>query len=74
MRNILSLYNQSIDGKEINEWIKYHTDNHTEYTRIAKYFKKHYVIKNYGSYTICFNTPGAGKYEINKYPTIFRNK
>lgn len=36
MKNILSYNNGNFCGKEIREWICYHTDNQTEYTRIAK--------------------------------------
>lgn len=36
MKNILSYNNGRFLGKEIKDWIDYHTKNQTEYTRIAQ--------------------------------------
>ena len=39
MKNILS-YQQALLGKEIKEWISYHTATETEYTPIAAQMKR----------------------------------
>lgn len=37
MKNILSYFSESrFKGKEIKEWIKFHVENQTEYTKEAK--------------------------------------
>jgi hypothetical protein len=39
MRNILS-FQQPLPGKEIKEWISFHSANETEYTPIANQMKR----------------------------------
>ena len=52
MKNVLSFYKRAVSGKDINEWIEYHTNKQTEYSRIARYFKRHYYIVDSIQYVI----------------------
>lgn len=53
MKNILS-YNpyMRIKGSEIKEWIRFHTDNQTEYSKEAKKMIKYLTITDDGYYFV----------------------
>lgn len=54
MRNILSYSSHTkFKGKEIKEWIKYHTENKTEYTIEAKKMVGYLNILDDAEYQIC---------------------
>ena len=72
MKNILSFYKRTVSGKDINEWINYHTNNQTEHSRIAKYFKRHYHIVDNRTYVILPQYDKLGPYKKNKSPMIYR--
>ncbi len=40
MQNILS-FKRALLGKEIKEWVSFHTENDTEYTPIATHLKRY---------------------------------
>lgn len=53
MKNILSYASGTrFKGKEIKEWIKYHTENQTEYTKEAKKMIDYLNISDDGEYGI----------------------
>jgi len=53
LKNILSYESsKKIKGKDIKEWIIYHTTNKTNYTKIAGQMKKYMNIDNEQYYTI----------------------
>lgn len=61
MRNILScIPGTRFRGKEIKEWIKFHTENQTEYTREAKRMINYLNVSDDAEYYIC-----KGDYQAN---------
>ena len=46
MKNILSCRHELFTGKEIKEWIVYHTEHNTSKSRLAKYMLKYMNIEN----------------------------
>lgn len=53
MKNILSYTNKSIKGKEIKEWIRFHIENQTEYTKEAQQMIDYLNISDDAEYKIC---------------------
>ena len=58
MKNILS-YQQLLLGKEIKEWVSFHTANETEYTSIAARLKRYDNIADDGLYRIDMHPRGS---------------
>ncbi len=65
MKNILS-YTTPLTGKEIKEWIKFHTENKTEYTKIAKTMKRYTNLIDETMYVISTSPSGIGCGEKKK--------
>lgn len=59
MRNILSLNGQKISGKEIKDWITYHSTNSTSHTKVAKHMVKYLNIEDYAYYCIELSPSGT---------------
>ena len=72
MKNVLSFYKRAVSGKDINEWIEYHTNNQTGHSRIARYFKRHYHIVDSRQYVIISQYDELWPYKKNKPPMIYR--
>lgn len=54
MQNILSYASSNkIKGKVIKEWIKFHTENQTEYTKEAKKMLDYLNISDDAYYKVC---------------------
>ena len=72
MKNILS-FKQPLSGKEIKEWVSFHTANQTEYTQIAKYLIRFDNIADEELYRIDMRPRKSwhGK-ERKYYPIIIR--
>ena len=62
MRNILSYSSGArFKGKDIKEWIKFHIENQTEYTKEAKKMIDYLGISDDVEYKIC-----KGNYQANE--------
>lgn len=67
MKNILSYTsNTPLSGKEIKEWIKFHTENKTEYTKIAKTMSRYNNLIDETMYVISTSPSGTGCGEKKK--------
>lgn len=53
MKNVLS-YITPVSGKEIREWISYHSQHQTPHTRDALKLKRYLNVKDTGMYKIYF--------------------
>ena len=54
MKNILSyIPGTKFTGKEIKEWIKFHIENQTEYTKEAKKMVEYLNISDDAEYWVC---------------------
>lgn len=53
MRNVLSCVT-SVSGKEIKEWISYHSERQTSHTKEATRLKRYLNVKDTGMYRVCF--------------------
>lgn len=73
IKNILSYNGIPLLGKEIKEWIKFHTDNETSHTREAKYMLKFLNINDNLFYTVC-KTEGTGSGEKHSYFSVIKIK
>ena len=65
MKNILS-YTSPLSGKEIKEWIKFHSENKTEYTSIADRMIRYKNLIDDKKYLIIHNPNGTGCGEKKK--------
>ena len=73
MENILSFVNKSVSGKEIKQWITYHTTHETEYSKIAYSMVKYLNISDDRAYVVNLSPPGTGCGERKKKrPTLIR--
>ena len=74
MKNILSYTsNTPLSGKEIKEWIKFHTENKTEYTKIAKTMSRYNNLIDNNMYTILHQPNGTRCGEKKRYlPDVIR--
>lgn len=68
MKNILSYQSQPLMGAEIREWIEYHLEHYTEYSKIA-YYMRRYLATIYDSrrYRIDLNPSGTACGEKRRY-------
>ena len=73
MVNILSVTNKPLLGKEIKEWILFHQDNETEYTKMAKRMARFENISDDKLYKIVLRPSGTGCGEIKRYHPIIVN-
>ena len=71
MKNILSYASDTrFKGKEIKEWIKYHIENQTEYTKEAKKMINYLNISDDGEYGI-----SKGSYQASERKfCVFKSK
>lgn len=68
--NILS-YTSPVTGHVIKEWLRYHIENNTEYTRIAVRMERFLNISDEKMYKVCLSPSRTGCNEKRKgYPTI----
>lgn len=72
MKNILS-YNIPLKGAEIKHWIKYHTENQTEYSFMANRMLRFLNILDDADYKIVLSPKGTGCGEIKRYYPIVVN-
>lgn len=73
LKNILSYTNQ-LKGKEIKEWIRYHSEHSSEYSMIAIHMQKYLNISDNDMYMVIYNSKGTGCGERNKWPILIKNK
>ena len=66
MKNILSYQDAKFSGKEIKDWIKYHTENQTSHTHIAKDMRKYLNIDDNTMYKLVKGTYESSA-SYNKY-------
>ena len=72
MKNILS-YQQPLLGKEIKEWVSFHTANETEYTSIAAQMKRFNNIADEKLYRIDMYPRKSWHGKEHKYkPNVIR--
>ena len=69
MKNILS-YNMPLKGAEIKHWIKYHTENQTEYSFMANRMLRFLNISDDLEYKVVPSPKGMGCGEIKRYHPI----
>lgn len=69
MINILS-YQQPLSGRTIKEWIIYHIENKTEYSKIANRMRKYLNIRNDKMYSIDLRPPTSACGEHRRYTPI----
>ena len=69
MRNILS-YKQPLHGKEIKKWIVFHSNNDTEYTKIAKRMVQYMRIEDDAIYRIILRPHGTSAGERRRYKPV----
>ena len=73
MKNILSYTNQ-LKGKEIKEWIRYHCEHPSKYSKIAIHMQKYLNISDNDIYVVIHNSKGTGCGETNKWPIIIKKE
>ena len=69
MQNILS-FKQLLLGKEVKEWVAFHTANYTEYTPIAIQLKRFDNIADEGLYRIIMRPRKSWHGKERKYKPI----
>ena len=69
MKNILS-YQQPLPGKEIKDWIAFHTANETEYTPIAIQMRRYDNICDEEAYRIIMHPRKSWHGKEHKYKPI----
>ena len=69
MKNILS-YNMPLKGAEIKHWIKYHTENQTEYSFMANRMLRFLNISDDLEYKVVLSPKGTGCGESKRYHPI----
>jgi len=68
IKNILSFNGKNILGKEIKEWIKFHIENQTEYSKMAKTMERYLeTIIDERNYKIDLAPKGTGCGERKRY-------
>ena len=72
MRNILS-FNSPLRGKEIKDWIRYHTENQTEYSRIAKKMHRFSNISDNDMYDVYSSSEGTSAGKAGRNPIVVRH-
>ncbi len=72
MQNILS-FQRPLLGKEIKEWVSFHTANETEYTSIATRLKRYDNLADEGLYRISMHPRKSWHGKEHKYkPNVIR--
>ncbi len=73
VHNILS-FQRPLLGKEIKEWVSFHTANETEYTSIAAHLKRYDNIADDGKYRIDMHPRKSWHGKEHKFkPNIIRS-
>ena len=73
MKNILSFMNRPISGAEIKQWITYHIEHETEYSKIARSMIRYLNISDNRAYVVNLSPPGTGCGERKKKrPALIR--
>ena len=72
-KNILSFNFKPITGKQIKEWIKFHRDNITEYSKIANRMERFMTIKDDLYYYLVLRPSGSSCGSFKRYnPDVVR--
>lgn len=72
MKNILS-FNSPLRGKEIKDWIRYHTETQTEYSRIAKKMQRFLNISDNDMYDVYTSGVGTSAGKAGSNPIVARH-
>ena len=73
MKNILSFVNRPLLGKEIKEWIYFHTEYDTEYSKIARRMLRYLNLNEQSEYILEITPKGTGCGEKRHgYPNVVK--